>query len=80
MAVVFLEGLSPIPKQMASTKCHHGPRRTVCQFAHCQARGLTNPKRNRLLNIDFLAACDTTVRLKYHGKQQSKNNNDVVKN
>jgi hypothetical protein len=35
---------------------------------------LTNPERNWLMNIDFLVACDT-VRLKYHGRQQSKNNN-----
>ena len=36
---------------------------------------LTNPERNWLMNIGFLAARDA-VRLKYHGRQQSKNNND----
>jgi hypothetical protein len=72
MAAVFLEGgLSPIPMRMASTKCHHGPRCTVCQFAHCRARRLTNPKRNWLLNIDFLAASDT-VQLKISRKATIK--------
>jgi len=36
-------------------------------------------KRNSLPNLDFLESCDT-VRLKYHQKQPSKNNNDGRQN
>ena len=60
MAVVFLEGgPPPIPKQMANAKLHRGPRRGVCRFVHCRTEGLQTTKSNSLLNLDFLASCNT---------------------
>ena len=68
-----------MPMQMESAKLHRGPRRRVCQFAHCPTQGLTNPKCNWLLNPGFFSTCDTIL-LKYHQKHPSKDNNDNCQN
>ena len=74
-AVVFLEGgLSPIPMANGEHPFHRGPRLRVCQLAHCRIQRPA-PKRNSLLNLDFLGLCDT-VRFKDNKKQLPKTNHD----
>jgi len=75
MAAVFLErGLSPIPIANGEHLSHREPRPRVCQFAHCRTQRPANPKRNSLLNLDFLGSRDA-VQLKDNPKQLSKTNN-----
>jgi hypothetical protein len=68
---LFGRGLSPIPMQMARTEHYRGPRRWVCQSAHCRTHRSQIRKRNSLPNLDFLAPSDT-VRLRHNQKQHQK--------
>jgi len=74
MAVVFWkEVCRQYQLQMASTELNRGPRRRVCQFALSNAK--TRKSQTQFVAESlFLGSCDA-VRLKYHQRQLSKNNN-----
>jgi hypothetical protein len=53
MAAVFWKDVRRQYHAMASTKLNRDPRRRMCQFAYRRTRKPANPKRNRLLNLNF---------------------------